>query len=139
MATVSAKYLGDLRVEATHNASGTTIISDAPLDNGGQGRGFSPTDLATTSLGMCAMTIMGLFAKNHGLDLVGMSMDITKSMSQDAPRRIAEIEIIFSIPDKGFTAKQKQSIERAALTCPVHKSLHPDVNQKFVFNWVPQA
>ena len=138
MVTVTAKYLGDLRVEATHNASGVSIISDAPLDNGGLGRGFSPTDLAASSLGMCAMTIMGLFAKNHAMDLAGMSMDITKTMSQDAPRRIVEIEILFTIPNRGFTEKQKQSVERAALTCPVHKSLHPDMNQKFTFNWVEE-
>jgi uncharacterized OsmC-like protein len=136
MATVTARYLGDLRVEAIHNASGTTIISDAPPDNSGQGRGFSPTDLTVTSLGMCAMTIMGLYGKTHGLDLAGMSMDITKTMSKDAPRRIAEITILFTLPDRDFSAKQKQSLERAALACPVHQSLHPEVAQKFEFNWV---
>ena len=138
MATVTGKYLGDLRVEATHNASGVSIFSDAPLDNGGQGRAFSPTDLATASLGMCAMAIMGLFAKNHGMDLSGMSMEITKTMSPDAPRRIAVIDIVFTITDRGFTDKQKQSVERAALTCPVHKSLHPDMQQNLVFNWVKE-
>lgn len=136
MATISAKYIGDLRVESTHNASGASIISDAPVDNGGLGRGFSPTDLVSSALGMCAMTIMGLFGKTHGLDLAGMSMDITKVMSSDAPRRIAEIDVVFSIPDRGLTDQQKQSLERAALSCPVHKSLHPDMNQKFTFNWV---
>lgn len=136
MATVSARYLGDLRVEATHNASGVTIISDAPLDNGGQGRGFSPTDLAASSLGMCAMTIMGLFAANNGMDLIGMTMDITKTMSKDSPRRLAEIAITFSLPDRGYTDRQKQSVERAAGGCPVHHSLHPEVVQNFVFNWV---
>ena len=135
MATVTGKYLGGLRVEAKHEASGATMISDAPADNGGEGRSFSPTDMCAMSLGMCALTIMGLYAKNHGLDIDGTTYSVTKVMSDKPPRRIARLEVIFSFPDKGYTDKDKLSLERAAKTCPVHLSLHPEVEQKLVFNW----
>ncbi|MDR3074126.1 MAG: OsmC family protein [Deltaproteobacteria bacterium] len=135
MATVTGIYLGGLRVEARHEASGTTIVSDAPVDNGGQGRSFSPTDMASTSLAMCALTIMGLFAQNHGLNIDGTTFSVAKIMSSSPPRRIARLEVIFNFPDKGFTDKDKKSLERAAKTCPVHLSLHPEVEQVITFNW----
>ena len=135
MATVTGKYLGDLKVEATHEASGTTMFTDAPVDNGGEGRSFSPTDLCAMSLGMCAMTIVGLFAKNHGLDIEGATYTVNKIMTSKPPRRIAEIEVVFNMPAKGYTDKDKQSFERATQTCPVRLSLHPETNQKISFNW----
>jgi len=135
MATVTGKYLGGLRVEATHEQSGTTIISDAPSDNGGQGRAFSPTDMCSTSLAMCALTIMGLFAQNHGMSIDGATFELIKVMSDKPPRRIAKIEIVFTMPDNNFTDKEKTSIERAAKACPVHLSLHPEVEQAITFKW----
>lgn len=134
MATVKAKYLGNLRVECTHLQSGTKIITDAPTDNHGKGEAFSPTDLCATSVAACAMTIMGIYAQSNDIDLVGTEIEITKTMSAD-PRRIGSIDIIFHMPAKGYTPKQRTVLERAAHTCPVHLSLHPDVKQNFVFDW----
>ncbi|MDE7065574.1 MAG: OsmC family protein [Desulfovibrionaceae bacterium] len=134
MATVTAKYLGDLRVESTHVASGAKLVTDAPVDNHGKGEGFSPTDLCATALGACAMTIMGITAQAHGMDVTGTEMEIVKTMSAN-PRRIASLDVVFIMPDRPFTDKQKTMLERAAHTCPVHMSLHPDVRQNFVFRW----
>ena len=134
MATVTAKYLGDLRVECTHVASGTRIVSDAPVDNHGKGEAFSPTDLCVTSLGACAMTIIGIYGQTHGVDVTGTEIEIVKTMNAD-PRRIGKIEITFNMPDREYSDKQKIMIERCVHTCPVHLSLHPDVEQVFTFNW----
>ncbi len=134
MATVTGKYLGGLRVEAKHEQSGATLITDAPVDNNGQGRSFSPTDLCSMSLGACALTIMGIYAQAHGLDIEGTTFEVTKTMSA-SPRRIARIELTFSFPDKGYSDKDKISLERAAKTCPVHHSLHPEVEQVITFKW----
>lgn len=134
MTTVSATYLGDLRVECVHEASGTRILTDAPVDNCGKGEAFSPTDLCATALASCAMTIIGIYAKNHQVDVEGTRMEITKVMSA-SPRRIGQIDVTFIMPDKAYTDKEKTMIERAAHTCPVHLSLHPDVVQKFDFRW----
>ena len=106
MATITATYLGDLRVESVHVASGARLITDAPVDNNGKGEGFSPTDLCATALAMSAN-----------------------------PRRIGKLEVVFTMPDREYTDKQKTMIERAAHTCPVHLSLHPDVEQVFTFHW----
>lgn len=134
MTTVSATYLRDLRVECVHEASGTRILTDAPVDNCGKGEAFSPTDLCATALASCAMTIIGIYAKNHQVDVEGTRMEITKVMSA-SPRRIGQIDVTFIMPDKAYTDKEKTMIERAAHTCPVHLSLHPDVVQKFDFRW----
>ena len=134
MATVTAKYLGDLRTECVHVASGTTLVTDAPVDNQGKGEAFSPTDLCATALASCAMTIIGIYGRNHDVDVTGTTIAVTKTMSAN-PRRIGKIEMIFTMPDRDYTDKQKLMIERAALTCPVHLSLHPDVEQVFTFKW----
>ena len=134
MADMKAKYLGGLRVECTHIASGTTIITDAPVDNHGKGEAFSPTDLCSTALPTCCMTIMGIYAQQHDVDITGTEISITKTMSAN-PRRIGKIQVIFDMPDREYTDKQKASLERCAHTCPVHLSLHPETEQEFVFNW----
>ncbi len=134
MATITSEYLGNLRVATKHVESDTTIITDAPIDNGGQGRSFSPTDLAATALGTCALTIMGLAAEKHSLDISGATMNIVKEMSAN-PRRIARLEVTFTMPANNFSEKDKTILENAAHTCPVHKSLAPEVVQEFIFIW----
>ncbi|MFQ9868859.1 MAG: OsmC family protein [Bilophila wadsworthia] len=122
MATITATYLGDLRVESVHAASGARLITDAPVDNNGKGEGFSPTDLCATALASCAMTIIGIYGKMHDVDVTGTSIEVTKTMSAN-PRRIGKLEVVFTMPDREYTDKQKTMIERAAHTCPVHLSL----------------
>ncbi len=131
-------YLGGLRCEAVHGPSGSKILTDAPVDNHGQGAAFSPTDLAATSLGLCMATIMGIAAQRHDIDLTGMTIGVDKTMSADSPRRIAKIEIVFRIPQPPDHPKRKL-LEAAALACPVHHSLHPDVEKPVRFDWVGPA
>ncbi|HET6991093.1 MAG TPA: OsmC family protein [Bacteroidia bacterium] len=130
----SIEYLGGLRTSATHLKSGKNIITDAPPDNNGKGEAFSPTDLLSTSLGCCMLTIMGIVAERHSLDITGTKVDITKNMEAN-PRRVGEIVVEMTLPKNNFTDKDKILLENAALTCPVAKSLHPDLKQTVVFNW----
>jgi putative redox protein len=127
-------YVGNLRTEATHLRSGQTIITDAPPDNNGKGEAFSPTDLMATSLGSCMLTIMGIAAEKHAINIEGTSLDITKIMQND-PRRVSEIIVEFSMPKRDFTEKEKLILERAAHTCPVALSLNKDLKQTVVFNY----
>lgn len=134
MPTIRAKYLGDLRVECKHLGSGATLITDAPVDHHGQGRSFSPTDLACTALGACAMTIMGIAAQKLNLDVSGTTLDITKVTSAN-PRRISRIEITFNIAGS-FQFEQKQALQQAVEGCPVCLSMSPETEQVFTFNWL---
>jgi uncharacterized OsmC-like protein len=135
MVEISIKYLGNLRCEATHGPSGTILLTDAPVDNEGRGESFSPTDLAATSLGTCMLTIMGIVARRHGVDLGATTVKAVKHMSTEPPRRIAKLEIVFTIPLPS-DHPQKKLLEAAAKGCPVHLSLHPDVVQDIRFDWV---
>ena len=134
MNTATARYAGQLRTEATHVASGTTIHTDAPTDNHGRGEAFSPTDLVSTALGACMMTIMGIVAERHQLDLVNSTYDVVKHMSTDSPRRIAQIDVLFRLP-AALALDSRALLERAARTCPVTLSLHPDIRQNVVFEY----
>lgn len=128
-------YEGDLRTVATHLQSGSEIETDAPLDNQGKGERFSPTDLVATALGSCMLSIMGIKARDMGLKLEGTNVNITKIMLAD-PRRIGEIKVTIQFPDE-LNADEKQRIilERAAMTCPVFESLHPNMVKDVAFVW----
>ena len=132
--TSTVTYLGELRTEATHLYSGTKIFTDAPLDNQGKAEAFPPTDLCATSLATCAMTLMGISARNHALDITGAHAEVTKVMAAD-PRRISRVLIKFVMPQNGFTEIQKQILEKAALTCPVSFSLAEGIEQVMEFEW----
>lgn len=134
MSTITTVYSGNLRTQATHNASGNTIITDAPVDNNGRGEAFSPTDLVCAALGSCMATIMGIVANRHGLNLDGTRIEITKIMAAD-PRRIAEIILHFTLPSSNFSEKEKALLEHAARTCPVALSLHPELKQTVTFQY----
>lgn len=132
--TSKVVYLGDLQTKATHIKSGETFITDPPVDNNGKGEAFSPTDIVATALANCAMTIMGIAAANHGIDIDGMEAEIIKHMAAD-PRRISGIDVKITMPPKDYSSKERSILEHAALTCPVAKSLHPDLIQNFTFTW----
>lgn len=133
--TATITYTGDLRTEATHLLSGNSIETDAPTDNQGKGERFSPTDLVATALGSCMLTIMGIAASTHGIDINGTSCDIEKIMAAN-PRRIGTINATLHFPTGStYTDKEKKLLEHAALTCPVFESLHPDCQKNVSFRW----
>ncbi len=132
--TIQTIYTGELRTQATHLASQNTIITDAPLDNNGKGEAFSPTDLLAASLGSCMLTIMGIAANTHGFSIDGTKISITKIMAAN-PRRVGEIIINFSFPANIYSDKERLLIEKAAASCPVALSLHPDLKQTINLNW----
>ncbi len=134
MATINTSYPGDLRTEATHVLSGNKVITDAPLDNKGKGEAFSPSDLLCASLASCMLTIMGITSREHDINIDGTTGSVTKIMASD-PRRVSEIQITFNFPEGTYSDKQKAILERAAITCPVAKSLHPDLLQNISFNF----
>nr|WP_319271100.1 OsmC family protein [uncultured Draconibacterium sp.] len=134
MTTIKTIYLGELRTENEHLQSGNIVITDAPTDNRGKGEYFSPTDLLATALGSCIMTIMGIKARDNGIDIEGTQVDVTKIMASD-PRRVSEVVVEFTFPAKNYTDEEKRLVESVAGVSPVPLSLHPDLIQTIKFNW----
>jgi len=130
--TATARYEGQLRTEATHTASGTVIQTDAPVDNHGRGEAFSPTDLVGTALGTCILTTMAIVAERHQVNLVGASFKMEKIMSQEPPRRIAQLNVELHLP-ASLSAPDRALMERTAHTCPVALSLNPEIKQEVRF------
>jgi putative redox protein len=134
MATSTIFYQGKLHTEARHNQSGTLINTDAPVDNNGKGEAFSPTDLCATSLACCMLTVMGIAAESKNIPFNKVEVQLQKVMASD-PRRISRIEITMKIFDEGLSEKDKAILENTARTCPVAKSLHPDIEQDITFSY----
>ncbi|WP_396173721.1 OsmC family protein [Flavobacterium sp.] len=126
-------YIGDLRTTSVHVQSGTEILSDAPKDNHGKGEAFSPTDLVANSLATCMVSIMGIKSRDLNVDLTDSTVEVTKIM-QAEPRKIAKIIAVFNM-SVAVDEKAKIILERAAMTCPVLLSLHPDIEKEITFNW----
>jgi putative redox protein len=121
-------YQGKLHCEAKHQPSGATIITDAPVDIGGKGEAFSPTDLVGVALGTCMVTSMATFAQRHNIELQGATVHVEKIMTATPPRRIDELKIVLTFPQsKNLSLADRTKLERAASACPVGLSLHPDV------------
>lgn len=133
MTTSIVRYLGELRTSSMHLQSGTEILTDAPTDNQGKGEAFSPTDMVTNSLATCMITIMAIKAREMDFELKGTTAEVTKIMAAE-PRRIAAIHINFEM-NLVADDKTKIILERAAMTCPVYHSLHPDIEKLITFNW----
>ena len=134
--TSTVVYKGLLRTELTHLQSGTVIENDAPTDNKGKGERFSPTDILATSYGSCMITTMAIRAADMNLNFDGTKIEITKIMSSDAPRRVIGIKAdLFFTKFFEATDEQKEQLVRIARTCPVEKSLHPDIKLDVSFNW----
>ena len=130
--TIKGNYTGELRCTYEHIKSGQTIITDAPVDNQGKGMAFSPTDLLCASLGACLTTIMAIAAEQKNIPFEDVSTEIEKRMGTD-PRRVVGIVVIVSMRGEGLEARERSILEHAALTCPVAKSLHPDIEQDIRF------
>ncbi len=138
MSTMTLHYEGDLRTAARHDASGASLITDAPTDNHGKGESFSPTDLVCTALGTCMLTLMGIAAERAQLDLRGLRVTVVKHMAAN-PRRISQIDLTFTLPDIALTAAQRKLLEQTARQCPVAQSIAPDIVQNLVFYWPASA
>jgi putative redox protein len=132
MVAIEGRYVGDLRCEATHKPSASTIRTDAPADNMGKGEAFSPTDLVATALGTCIVTIIAIVAQRRGLDIAGTSFGVEKHMATSPTRRIGRLPVTVRLPAT-LSAEDRTILEHAAHTCPVHKSLHPDIDAPISF------
>lgn len=135
MPTSLVEYKGHLRTIAIHLQSGNEIVTDAPKDNHGKGEAFSPTDLTATSLACCMLSIMGIAAKKEDMTPIeGAKAEVLKIMYAE-PRRIGEIQITITMPTSAYSERERKIYEHAAHTCPVAKSLHPDIKQNIQFIW----
>jgi putative redox protein len=134
MVAIQVEYQGDLHCRALHGPSGSDLSTDAPRDNQGRGESFSPTDLVATALGACMLTVMGILARTLSLDISGTTAAVEKEMTAAPPRRIQRLTVKIHVP-QAQSPENREKLERAAQTCPVFRSLHPDIEVPVEFSW----
>ena len=134
MVTIQVHYQGELRTQATHGPSKTQFLTDAPVDNQGKGESFSPTDLVATALATCILTTMGIVARRNGWDLTGARAAVEKRMVTSPERRIGELAVVLDLP-AALDERARATLERTALTCPVHRTLGDRVSMPVTFRW----
>ena len=133
MHTVSCRYRGELRCEATHHGSGALLITDAPIDNAGKGEEFSPTDLLATSVATCMLTIMGITAKSRNWSIEGSTADVEKQMTQSGPRKVEKLRVHLKLPQQ-LSNEQRSLLQRVAEQCPVKRSLDPSIHLELIWS-----
>jgi len=134
MVEINVVYAGDLRCVATHQPSGVSLQTDAPVDNMGRGESFSPTDLLATALATCILTTMAIVARRHGIELTGAKAQVVKGMVSQPARRVGQLTVVITLPID-LPADRRESLEAAGRNCPVYKSLHPDIELPLRFDW----
>lgn len=134
MVGIDVVYEGELHTACTHEPSAAVVATDAPKDNHGRGESFSPTDLLATAFGSCMLTVMGIAARRDGHALEGARVRVEKHMVADPVRRIGRLVARFDLPS-GVPVEARTGLERAALTCPVKQSIHPDIETEIDFVW----
>jgi len=134
MVAIQLEYQGDLHCRAVHGPSGSILTTDAPKDNQGRGESFSPTDLVATALGSCILTVMGIAARSLKIDIAGTTATVEKEMVNAPVRMIQRLSVKVHVPHL-VSEVHRQTLEKAAHTCPVHQSLHPDVQKPIEFTW----
>lgn len=134
MIPIQIEYTGQLRCAAVHGPSGAQIETDAPVDNHGRGESFSPTDLVATALGACMATVMGIAAERKGLAMDGLQVRVVKHMAASTPRRISRLEVALEMPLPA-DHPERAFLESTARGCPVHQSLHPDIEVVIDWQW----
>ena len=138
MVSISIEYAGELRCIATHDPSGNSLFTDAPIDNKGKGASFSPTDLLATALGTCIMTIMGIAADARSVDIKGAKINVKKIMISEPVRRIGALKIDITLPNKEYSEGDMAAFHHAAKTCPVMLSIHPDIQVDYTLQVAEQ-
>ncbi len=127
MVNISVRYAGNKKCDLTH-PEGATLRTDAPRDIGGDASGFSPTDLVAAGLASCILTTIAMFAERHGIDITGASAAVEKHMTTPpSPRRIGRLPVSVTLP-ASVPADMRERLERVGHTCPVHASLHAEVD-----------
>ncbi|MDG2334859.1 MAG: OsmC family protein [Myxococcota bacterium] len=134
MVEITVDYQGNLRTQALHGPSGDRIETDAPVDNHGKGERFSPTDLVAAAVGSCMLTVMGIVAERHGWALAGARARTEKHMVEDPVRRIGSLGVELWFP-AGLPEESRKPLLRAAQSCPVKQSLHPDIAVDVRVTW----
>ena len=135
MIEMKINYDGGLHCSNTHGPSGSNFATDAPVDNNGRGESFSPTDLLATALGCCMATVMGIVARQKGIDIEGMDVTVGKHMSENQPRRVSQLDVRIEMPLPADHPDRK-TLESSALSCPVFQSINPEI--KVPIDWVWQ-
>lgn len=134
MVKIESVYQGGLHCELIHGPSGSRFETDAPVDNQGKGERFSPTDLMGAALGSCILTTMGIVAAREGIHLEGARVEVLKEMITTSPRRVGKLLTTVTMP-KGVPSEQRARLEGAAHRCPVHQSLHPEIEAPITFHY----
>lgn len=134
MVEIRIEYPGELQCQATHGPSSTRLMTDAPIDNQGKGRTFSPTDLVATALGTCIFTVLGIVAQRSNIDMAGSTMVVRKEMTSQPVRRIGQLHVEIHVPQV-LSQEDRRRLENAAQICPVKRSLHPDIDIQIRFCW----
>ncbi len=134
MVSISIEYQGDLHCKVVHGPSGTQLTTDAPKDNHGRGESFSPTDLVAAALGSCILSVMGIAARSLKIDINGSTATVNKAMANAPVRRIQALMVSIHVPHR-LSDEHKRQLEHAAHRCPVHKSMHPDIEMPIEFTW----
>ena len=132
---MDASYLGNGRTEITHREKPEgTVRTDGPGKIYGDVPLLNPTEMLCAALAGCILMMSDVVCKRLELDLAGSRLELAYKLADDMSR-LEKIEIDVYVAEGEYDKRQRVSIERAGMTCPVGNSLHPDIEKIVRFHF----
>ncbi|WP_293779342.1 OsmC family protein [uncultured Oxalicibacterium sp.] len=99
-----------------------TLAVDAPSAFGGDDAGFVPHDLLAAALGACTAVTLNMYAGRKSLPLEKVDVNVTAGEQDGAYVFNRTIQYYGDLNDE-----QKDSLNKIADKCPVHKALSGEI------------
>lgn len=116
---LTVAYHGGTRYDITSGKH--RVVTDQPVEDGGQDAGMGPVELFVGSLASCVGYFVGRYCDRHQISTKGLSVEAEWTMAEQ-PHRVGQVTLAIHLPHR-VTAEQGERILKVAHGCTVHQSL----------------
>jgi putative redox protein len=95
---------------------------DQPVEDGGDDKAPTPTELFAASLASCVGFYAERFLRRHDLPTEGLAVECSFRMASDRPARVVSIDVRVALPD-GVPPERGPALRAVVEHCTVHNTL----------------
>ena len=131
MATIVKAVLGEEKYYTEVLAGENKIITDEPIDKGGQNKGFNPYEILATALASCTAATLRMYIDRKGWVVPKIYIEVELENYPLIKSAIFVRKI--SYEKASLNEEQLNRLHAIAESCPVHKLLHGNIDIKTIY------
>ncbi|MFB3737888.1 MAG: OsmC family protein [Candidatus Velamenicoccus archaeovorus] len=120
MGRIDVRYEGGDRMLV--RIRGHELVSDQPIQDGGEDAGPSPTELFVAGLAACVGFYAERYLRRHDLPVAGLGVACDFALAEDRPARVSAIDVRLTLPE-GFPEDRRAGLFAVVEHCTVHTSI----------------